>query len=311
MLKRTFAFAILLGLLFVGCSGQDQLAAAKKLLEEQKFQEAESLYLKATEANAENAAAWNGLGLAQMQQEGKAEVAMQSLGKAIEIEKAGKADKAALGKYYFDRGFLRYSLIQFESAIPDFDGAIENGYELSDAYAYKGVSIANIGDDITALQVLKKSVETDDQNHFAWSNLGYINSKVGDNKTAIFNLSKAIEIQPDDKVSYLNRGYTYIGMGDYITALKDIDKALELDPDYLGAVAYKGIALTNIGKPAEALPFLNRAVEMQPENPAFFYYRGVTRIALQDLEGGCLDLQHAANNGNYEGEAMRKEVCGE
>lgn len=310
MVKKLFVLIALVGLFVAGCSGQDKLSEAKKLLDDQKFPEAEALYLKATETDANHAAAWNGLGMARMMQ-GNTEIAVSNLGKAIELEKAGKAEKEALGKYYFDRGSLYFAIGDFAKAKPDFQGAIDNDHEASDAYAYLGVSTANLGDDITALKLLKQSVELNDKNHFAWSNLGYINSKVGDNKTALFNLGKAIEIQPDDKVSYLNRGYTYIGMGDYQTAMKDIDKALELDPDYLGAIAYKGIALTNIGMPNEALPFLNRAVEMQPENPAFFYYRGVARIGIKDFDGGCLDLQHAANNGNYEGEAMRKEVCGE
>ena len=310
MVKKIFVLLALVGLFVAGCSGQDKLSEAKKLLDAQKLPEAEALYSKATQEDAQNAAAWNGLGTAQMMQ-GNTQIALANLGKAIELEKGGKADKAALGKYYFDRGLLHYSLADYESAKPDLQGAIDNDYETSDAYAYLGVSMGNSGDDISALKLLKKSVEINDKNHFAWSNLGYINSKVGDNKTAIYNLGKAIEIKPDDKVSYLNRGYTYIGMGDYETALKDIDKALELDPDYLGAVAYKGIALTNTGKPNEALPFLDRAVDMQPDNPAFFYYRGVAKIAIEDFDGGCLDLQHAANNGNYEGEVMRKKVCGE
>ena len=309
-MKKLIAFTLLLSIFVAGCSGQDKISEGKKLLDAQKFAEAEVLFLALTESDANNAAAWNGLGLARMQQ-GNTQIAMQNLGQAIDLGQAGTVEKAILGNFYFDRGVLRFSLLDFENAKQDFQSAIANDHAVSDAYAYLGVCFGNLGDDISALKELKHAVEIDDKNHFAWSNLGYINSKVGDNKTALFDLSKAIELQPDDKVSYLNRGYTYIGMGDYITALKDIDKALELDPDYLGAIAYKGIALTNIGKPDEALPFLNRSVEMQPDNPAFFYYRGVAKIALKDFDGGCLDLQHAANNGNYEGEAMRKEVCGE
>jgi tetratricopeptide (TPR) repeat protein len=306
-MKKLVAFMVLLSML-TGCAGQDHLNQGKKLLDEQKFPEAEAAYLKATEADAKNPEAWNGLGTARMQQ-GKVEQALTDYGKAIQLARDNKVAAIDLGRYCFDRGILLYAQGQYENASDDFNQAVNSGYKLGDSYAYLGVVVGQMGDDITALTHLSAAVKADPQNHFAWSNRGYYNSKVGDNKTAIYDLGKAIEIKPDDKVSYLNRGYTYIGMGDYVTALKDIDKALELDPDYLGAIAYKGIALTNSGQSAAALPFLDRAISLQPENPAFYYYRGAARISVGMIDSACVDLLHAEAGGHMDGVAMRQQYC--
>jgi tetratricopeptide (TPR) repeat protein len=308
MLKKLLALTLLSSILWMGCSGQDQLAAGKKLLEEQKFQEAETFFLDLSGKEAENAFAWNGLGNARMGL-GKLEEAKANLAKAVDLGHAQKLQNEDLGKFYFDKAFLEYSMVEYDQSNADFQNAIDKGYKSSESHAYKAVGLSAMGDDITALKLLSKAIELDPSNHFAFANRGYINSKLGDNKTALSDLGKAIELQPDDKVAYLNRGYTYIGMGDYATAMKDIDKSLELDPEYLGAIAYKGIALTNMGQPKEALPWLDRSIKMQPDNPAFFYYRGVARLNTADIEGGCADLKHAAANGHYDGEPMRRQYC--
>lgn len=306
-MKRLLFFIVLLGALGA-CSGQDKMAQANQLYQSEKFAEAETAYQEIVKADPTHAGAWNGLGNARMQQ-GKWDLCMNDYNKAIELAKKANAPRDTIGAYYFDHGFANYIQGQLGSAKTDMLQAVEYGYKLGDTYAYLGVIVGNIGDDILALDYLGKAVKADPKNHFAWSNRGYYNSKVGDNKMAIFDFNKALEIMPDDKVSYLNRGYTYIGMGDYATALKDIDKALELDPEYLGAIAYKGIALTNTGQSVEGLKWLDRAIEMQPENPAFYYYRGVALINNGDVDKGCADLVVAAEGGNYEGEVMREQYC--
>ncbi len=306
-MKKLTAFFVLICMLSA-CAGQDHLNQGKKLLAEEKYPEAEAAYLKATESDAKNPEAWNGLGQARMSQ-GKIDQAIGDFGKAIQVATEKKSDPKELGRYHFDRGTLFYLQEQYENAKDDFLKAAANNYKLGESYAYIGNSTGFLGDDIGALKYLNDAVKADPTSHFAWSNRGFYNSKLGDNKTAIFDLSKAIELKPDDKISYLNRGYTYIGMNDYLTALKDIDKALELDPDYLGAIAYKGIALTNIGQPAEALPYLDRAVSMQPENPAFYYYRGSARVSVGMIDSACVDLARAAAGGHMDGEGLRAQYC--
>jgi tetratricopeptide (TPR) repeat protein len=306
-MKKLTAFFVLICMLSA-CAGQDHLNQGKKFFDEQKYTESEAAYLKATESDAKNPEAWNGLGHARMAL-GKIPEALSDFGKAVQIATEKKADAKDIGRYHFDRGTLFYVREEYENAKDDFLAAIAGNYNLGEAYAYLGNTVGFLGDDITALKYLNDAVKADPKSHFAWSNRGYYNSKLGDNKTAVYDLSKAIELQPDDKVAYLNRGYTYIGMNDYATALKDIDKALELDPDYLGAIAYKGIALTNIGQPAEALPFLDRAISLQPDNPAFYYYRGAARVSVGMIDSACADLATAAAGGHMDGEGMRAQFC--
>jgi tetratricopeptide (TPR) repeat protein len=306
-MKKLFAFLMLLGLLSA-CAGQDHLNQGKKLLEEKKFPEAEAAYLKATESDAKNAEAWNGLANARLQQS-KIEQCLADYGKAIQIARENNVAAIDLGRYCFDRGVLLYVRGDYENAKDDFTQAVKSEYKRGESDAYLGACVGALGDDIGALKYLSDAVKADPKSHFAWSNRGFYNSKVGDNKTAIYCFDQAIALIPDDKVSYLNRGYTYIGMGDYTMALKDIDKALELDPDYLGAIAYKGIALTNTGNSAAALPFLDRAITLQPDNPAFYYYRGSARVSVGMIDSACADLLRAEAGGHMDGVALREQNC--
>ena len=307
-MKRILSICLLAGSLGA-CSGQGKLSKGNELLSAQKWEEAEKVFSDLVKEEPTNAAAYNGLGNAEMQLS-EWDDCFESFTKAIELAQKANAPRDTIGSYYYDRAFAYYLKEQLGSAKADYLKAAEYGYELGETYAYLGVIAGTIGDDIKALEYLNKAVKADPTSHFAWSSRGYYNSKVGDNKLAIFDFTKAIEFMPDDKISYLNRGYTYIGMGDYVNALKDIDHALELDPEYLGAIAYKGIALTNTGKPAEGVKWLDRAIEMQPENPAFYYYRGVAYINSGNIDAGCKDLATAQEGGHHDGESMRKQFCG-
>lgn len=307
-MKSLLIFMVMIAVTLGACSGQDKMAKGNALMAEQKFAEAEAVFQEMVQQDPDDAAALNALGNARFSQ-AKWDLCMTDLSKAIELAEKAGLPKDTIGSYYFDRGLANYIQGQYGSARTDFQAAVDGNYDLGESYAYLGVTVGNIGDDIKAIEYLNKAVKVDPTSHFAWSNRGYYNSKVGDNKTAIFDFSKAIELLPDDKVSYLNRGYTYIGMGDYESALKDIDRSLALDSTYLGAIAYKGIALTNTGQSVEGIRWLDKAIEMQPENPAFFYYRGVALINAGIIDRGCSDLATAAAGGHMDGEGMREQFC--
>lgn len=298
-----------IGLLMLGsCAGQDDLAQGRKLLQEQKFPEAEAAFAKIIAGDDKRADAWYYRGYARFQQ-GAAQTAIPDFDKAITLAPQCKSCQDSLGRYHFQRGLALFVSGNYGAGEADFQQCINLQHDVANAYAYLGVCKGFGGDDISAIQALNTAVKTDPNNHFAWSNRGYYNSKVGDNRTAIADFTKAIALKPDDKMSYLNRGYTYIGQQDYATAIQDFQKALEIDPEYAGALTYMGIALTNTGRPQEALPYLDKAINATPQNGALFYYRGAARInvGLKDL--GCEDLQQALALGDDQGVPLIQEYC--
>ena len=68
-------------------------------------------------------------------------------------------------------------------------------------------------------------------------------------------------MNPNFIFAWFNMANTKVKKRDYVNAIKDYTKALELEPDF-----------------AEA-----------------YFNRGLTRIYLNDLEGGALDLSRPAN----------------
>jgi tetratricopeptide (TPR) repeat protein len=310
MPRRLRQFLLLsLGLLMLSaCAGQDDLAAGRKLLQEQKFAEAEAAFAKIIASDAQRADAWYYRGYARFQQ-GSAQTAIPDYDRAILLAPECKSCQDSLGRYHFQRGLALFVSGNYGAGASDFEKAIALQHDLANAYAYLGVCKGFGGDDIAAIQALNTAVKTDPNNHFAWSNRGFYNSKVGDNRTAIADFTKAISLKPDDKMSYLNRGYTYIGQQDYATAIQDFQKALAIDPEYAGALTYMGIALTNTDRPQEALPYLDKAIAATPENGALFYYRGAARINVGMRDEGCSDLQHGLELGDDQGVALIQQYC--
>jgi tetratricopeptide (TPR) repeat protein len=309
MLRLSLALVFCCALLSA-CTGQDKVAEGKKLLEEEKFDLAETAFEAALQSDSEDPEAHWGRASARMKLV-RYDEAIVDLTQAISLASAQKVPDAQFGKYHLDRGLSHYALANFKEALPDFQKAIDLNYKLAEAYSYLGVCLGNMQKPVESVSALNESIKLNPEDHFARANRGYYNSLLGDNRTAIEDFNTAIRLKPEDKTSYLNRGYTYIGMNDYVKAKADFQKALEIDPEFIGAIVYMGITLTNTNQPQEALEWLNRAIDRQPENPTLFYYRGVALINLGRTEEGCTDLQHSVANGDPQGAAMMQEYCGE
>jgi hypothetical protein len=98
---------------------------------------------------------------------------------------------------YYNRGYARFKLKEYKSAISDFSLVLENT-GTSDSYFYRG-------------------------------NCYY---SLKDYKKAYADYTKALEQEPDGFDILYNRGYASFRMKDYQNAINDWKKTLELNPDY-------------------------------------------------------------------------------
>ena len=120
---------------------------------------------------------------------------------------------------YLRWGNAKFRQEKYESAIVDYDRAIELKPDYEDAY----------------------------------NNRGAVKVELGLYKSAILDLDKAIELEPDEANTYKNRGVAKVKQGAYSAAILDFDKAIELEPDYAEAYNNRGAAKYEQGAYASAI----------------------------------------------------------
>jgi Flp pilus assembly protein TadD len=147
-----------------------------------------------------------------------------------------------------------------------------------------------------AIQLLKRAVDVEPKNKYAWNNLGlcYLSLRQGDNAVAAFqkalevnpydefaynNLGRAywqdrkyddaasafhkqLENNPLDKFAHANLGAMYAEWHKYDLAAPELEKAASLTPDDAGLQVSLGDAYLNLGQDDKALAAFDRAVEI-------------------------------------------------
>ena len=119
-----------------------------------------------------------------------------------------------------------------------------------------------------AIQLLKRAVEVDSKNKYAWNNLGlaYLSLRQGDDAVAAFQ--KALDVNPYDEFAYNNLGRAYWQDRKYDDAANAFHKQLENNPLDKFAHANLGAMYAEWHKYDLAAPELEKAASLTPNDPS-------------------------------------------
>ena len=184
---------------------------------------------------------------------------------------------------HFALGNVYYYLDQdFDSAIEEYDIALEKNDELIEVYLNRGA---------------------------AFSDRGVVNSNSKDYKLAIEDFNKVIKQSKDNVViaaAYYNRGNAYFRDNQFDLAKKDYDFVINnLSPDYAEAYNARALVFTN-NKTKEddtkALNDFNKAIELNPNFEDAYYNRGKFYGRSGDQISAISDFELLINidSSNYE-----------
>jgi tetratricopeptide (TPR) repeat protein len=132
-----------------------------------------------------------------------------------------------------NRGNARISQNEFDSAIEDFNQAIELAPTATDPYLNRGIAL--------------EGLENYDR--------------------AIADYNQVLELDPTDAMAYNNRGNARGSLGHWQTALADYRKATELAPNFAWAQANVALALYELGQRAESLQKMRNIARKYPMFP--------------------------------------------
>jgi len=156
----------------------------------------------------------------------------------------GKAiQKKPSAELYYKRGSMFYNLQKYNTALDDFNSAINLDKDFEKAYKWRGYTYNVLEDYKSAASDLRNYTRVVQDDHDAlitFSLVLYGNDEVDD---AIKAAAAAITLDPDNADGFNLRGYGYLIKKDYKAASGDFIAVLKIDPE--NAYAKESLAEIN------------------------------------------------------------------
>ena len=190
------------------------------------------------------------------------------------ISQQPEADDEAYA--YASRGFARYNLGQNQSAIADYDIAININPNEAVSYYNRGLAKYGLGQYQSAITDYDRAIAINSNDAMVYVNRGACKYELGQRQAAITDYDKAITIDTNNEQAYYNRGSIQAELRQEQAAIADFDKAIAIDPNFAQAYANRGIAKSELGQKQAAISDLNLAAELfRQQNRIDDYHRAI------------------------------------
>jgi len=216
------------------------------------------------------------------QQEGRSELAVDLIQRAIAILPTAPAFHSNLGEVYQRLGRLEAATAAFRRAIqikPDYVKAHNN----------LGVALVKQGFPADAEAALRRALELRPDYVEAYKNLGIALRDQGRLEEAVAACVGALQLQPEYAEVHNILGVTLLEWGLPADAEASLRRALEIRPEYGEAHSNLGLAFRRQGRLEEAVGAFRRALEIKPD---YAEVHNILGVAL--LEHGLLADAEAA-----------------
>lgn len=205
----------------------------------------------------------------------------------------GGANDATLPDIYRLRGAAYLQKDDIDSAIRDFDEAINRRPDFASAYQNRGVAKFKRGDYDSALADLNMAINYDGGSAVFYGFRGVILNAMGEYDLAIADFGKSIRLDKSYAISFNNRGYAYQRKRMSKEALEDYTEAINLSPKtpkfYIGRASVK----IDMDRLDEAIGDLNEAIRLDPKDSEGFLVRAEAKRLKHDLGGALSDCESA------------------
>ena len=217
-------------------SAQEFVTLGNAKAEEQKWDEAATLYSKALKLDPNSWKIRRKLGKV-LRQKGNLDLALAEFQQAIKLQ-------PKIGELYTDLGETLAQLGKWNEAIVNY----RHGIELSPQQPWSYYKLANLQEKQhqfeDAVNSLKKAIEFEPNNHLFYRNLAQIQQILGNLEEAIIAYRQAIKINPDFELTvYRNLGQA-IQQNNPVKARTGLSNLAEQLKNYTGKIAYLGATPT-------------------------------------------------------------------
>jgi tetratricopeptide (TPR) repeat protein len=247
--------------------------------------QAKAVYIQVLKVNPSQADALHLLGLI-AHQVGQDRIALETIGRAIEIEPGIALFRSSLGNTLKSLGRLAEALDAYATAIrckPDF----------AEAHYNLGTVLAALGRHDDAAAAYRSAIDLNPDFADAHYNLGIILLQRGEPDAAAAACRHAIRCAPKHAEAYGNLGKALQELDRPDEALAAYDAAISIKPHYAEAHSNRGNILKACGRLDEAAAAHNTAIRFKPDFAEAHYNLGNT-LKAQARSGEAIHAYHHA-----------------
>jgi tetratricopeptide (TPR) repeat protein len=230
------------------------------------------------------------------------EEAIEDCSKLIEIE-----PKNPNGYLY--RGWVKYLFEDYVGAIYDFNEVINLSPQNIKAYSLRESSRLFLQDYQGVIQDSTIIIELEPNNIYAYMDRGKAKFFLDDNRGAIDDFNKVIELSGERHEAYLYRGLSKFQLKDHRGAILDFSLAINQLEIILAQPAKD---LSNLSP--EMLINLKKLKKvsdeiLKKEVAEAYRFRGISKLIIEEVNSGCIDLSKAGEKGDDEAYNLIKKYC--
>lgn len=214
-------------------------------------------------------------------------------------------------KLFLKRGYLKFCLKDYKSAIEDFTLAQALDSENVNVYYLRGRAWFEKENYQDAMDDFNKALELKRKDSKIYVSRGLVKDRIGEHESAISDYTLAIKYDKNSRTAYINRGITNDKLGKPIAAVGDYQRAIRVSKGFAPDAYYNmGLAECKRERYEEALEDFTKAIEQNPMYSNAYYKRGLVYIKLNHLQLAKLDFEKAVqyNQQNKEAREALKEL---
>lgn len=273
------------------------------------FQDAETDYLAAIEANPSDPIAYVNLAVVKFQMGNYLE-AIEFSDQALNVLRGSQYEWAL----HFTKGGSYHVLGEYESAIDEysvaFDLCEEEDFLRAIILMSRGTSYSAIQSWIEARDDYRVSNELFPKYPSLYHNWGDMELTAGDPQTALEYFNLALEYGSTDPRTTQLRGVAYRDLMDYEKAREDFNYVISIAPDYGGGYFDRGVLERLEGNYESALTDLEKAQEIWPDNASVYQELLIIQAHYGDWNKliEILSRLHELEEGNIDWLLLRADI---
>lgn len=211
-------------------------------------------------------------------------------------------------KLYIKRGYLKFCLGDYKSAIEDLtlaQGLTPNNYNI---YYLRGRAWYKKGNYQDAMEDFDKAIELKRRDSKLYVSRGLVKDSLCEYESAIADYTLALKFDKKSRTAYINRGIANDKIGRPIAAIGDYQRALKISKGSCADVYYNmGLAKCKQEKYEDALEDFTSAIEQNPHYSNAYYNRGLVYLKLDRLQLAKKDFEKAVQY-DHQNSAARKSL---
>jgi tetratricopeptide (TPR) repeat protein len=259
------------------------VALAGEQIEAGQLQSAEGLLRRVLQRQPRNAFALHLMGVI-AHRAGRAELAIELIGKAIEIQ-------PNVAQFHSNRGEMLRILKRLDEAIYHGERAVSLDPGHAVARSNLGIAYYDKKDYERAAACQEKALELNPKLLQALNNLGSIRRELKDKEGAIAYYRQALEISPDYLEARNNLGAVLTELEKPEEAMAELVRVVHARPQYADAHCNIGNAFLQMENYDKAIAAFNQTLALMPDNPG-----AIMGLARACKELNRLDEAHATVN---------------